>query len=191
VKFEDALADRLDKMAEENFELGMTYFRDGNFLLARHHFDMARDVWRDKPRCHIATMLVAYEMSDTNQAVNELMQALRMAKTLDDLKIEDFLDKFYAGDDPDKKRQALSRTVDSVNMFAQAVKDAPAAPAANMLLAYYSWLNGDLVTAVSAADRASRALPDDAAEPVRRFRDMLVEKQRAAETGTTDQPAVK
>jgi hypothetical protein len=191
VRFEDVLANRLDRMAEENFELGMTYFREGDFLKARHHFDMAGNVWRDKPRCHIATMLVAYEMQDMNQAVNELMRALQMAKTLDDLKIEGFLDKFYVGDDTDKKRQALSRTVDSINMFAQSVKDAPAASAANVLLAYYSWLNGDLVAAASAADRALRTLPEATAEPVRRFRDMLVESQRAPETGTTAQPPGK
>ena len=192
VTFEDALANRLDKMAENNFEFGITYFRESDYPRARHYFDMARDVWHEKPRCYLALTLVAQEMGDTNQACIELMQALKMAKTLDDLRIDNFLDRFYAGDDLDKKRQALNGAVDQVNMKAQQMmKDTPAAAAWNLLLAYYSWLNGDLVTAVSAADKAARALPEGAAEPVARFRDMLVEEQRTAGTGATAQPAVK
>jgi hypothetical protein len=186
--FEDALADRLKKAAAQNFELGMTYFREGDWARARYHFDLTKDLWLDKSRPYVASMLVSFEMGDYHQSIAELLRALQLAKTLDDLRIEGFADKFFAGDDPETRRRALSRMVDSVNRFVLGAKDDSVW---KLLLAYCSWVNGDLAVAVSAADDAAQGAKEPYVVHVRRFRDMLAEEQRAAETAVTTQPVAE
>ena len=188
VRFEDAIAERLNKRAEEEFELGIAYFREGDLIQARDHFDLTKNLWLDQARPHVASMVVSFQAQNYYQAVNDELRALQLAKTLDDLRIDGFVDKFYSGSDPQKKQQAFNRTVELVNRM---VQGAPDTSLARVLLAHYSWVNGDLSTAVSAADAVARTAPEPNAGYVRKFRDMLVEEQQAGEAKATTQPAAR
>ncbi|HVP13461.1 MAG TPA: hypothetical protein VMV94_19970 [Phycisphaerae bacterium] len=186
LRLEETLQERINKTADDNFELGMSYCREGDLLRARYHFDLAKHLWLDKSRPRLACMAVAFESEDYFQATAELLQALRLAKTLDDLRIEGFADQFYPGNDPAEKRRALARTIDAVNRFVVATDNNPLA---KLLLAYYSWLNGDVGVAASTADAVSQAIPEPGAGYVRKFRDMLTEEQRPADTAVKTESA--
>jgi tetratricopeptide (TPR) repeat protein len=176
--YEDILETRLQEKAEQNFELGAAYFRSGEMLKARHHFELAGDVWLDKPQPYIAGMLASYELNDFNRAIGDLTRALELAKALDHLKIDDFLNKFYNGEDLAAQKAALGRAVDSVNLLVKSSGEAGGP--ANLLLAYYSWLNGDSITAAAAAESAARVFPEPTAKHIRKFHGWLLEEQQSA-----------
>jgi hypothetical protein len=179
VRFEVALADRLNATAARNFELGAACFRAGDLLRARYHFDLTKDLWLDQARPYVASMIVSFEVGDYNRSALELLRAFQLAKTLDDLRIDGFADKFLAGDDEEQRQRMLTRMVDTVNRFALTDREDPMP---KVLLAYYSWLNGDVSVAVATAEEAARGASEPKAGNIRKFHDMLAEEQRAATT---------
>ena len=80
--------------------------------------------------------------SDVTTAVTSLIHAIHRAESLADLRIE--WKEFYA------KEQDFQRVVNSVNVRAKS--GAGTNKSMNLLLAYYSFLNGDLKTAIAATE---------------------------------------
>lgn len=141
--YSDMLAARLQKKANDHFELGIAYFKAEQFLKARQHFQLARQINADHPKSYLAEMIVSYHRKDFNTAVINLEFALNRASSLNDLKID--WQEFYSS------KQDFQRVVDSVSLLANLPK---APPNLSLMLAYYTWLNGDLNTAISLAQSA-------------------------------------
>jgi tetratricopeptide (TPR) repeat protein len=159
----------LDGKADENFELGIAYFRNGDHRRAKHCFRVVKTLEGDRPRAFVADVFVAYETRDYNRAVLSLRRALERSEALSDLKIDGFIDRMYQGS-PEEKRRAFRRTVESVNLD---VKSRPGAPRLNLLLAYFAWLNGDVATAISAASLAESVMGERERPVVATFRQRL------------------
>jgi tetratricopeptide (TPR) repeat protein len=171
-EFEDRLLSRLEKKAEDRFELGAAYFRSGDLIKARNCFEIVRHIQRDRPRGYAADVLVSYDRGDYNRAILSLWRALERIGTLEDLRIDRFIETFYDGADFAAKERVFKRTVESVNLF---VKSSPAAPHMNLLLTYYAWLDGDLGTAIAAAEIAMERTKEPIAQYAERFLRLLIE----------------
>ncbi len=177
------LEDRLARKADELFDRGMAYFRNQDLHSARDCFGIVRDLERDRPRAYIADLLVAMGKRDYNRATVSLIRAVDRSETLDDLRIDGFLEKFYAyGEEGDLRsaKREYQRLVDSMNHLA---KSNPSARHLSALLAYVRWLNGDLDTAISAARAAEEKsvdLEEEASHaPFRKFSRLLSESRDA------------
>ena len=138
------LSKRLEEKADHYYALGVAYFREGEFPKSRDYFQLVRQLEGDHPRAFVAIVLVSVHRDDINTAVMSLIRAIRRAKSLDDLRIE--WKDFYA------KEQNFRRVLDSVNLRAKS--GAKANKALNLMLAYYSFLNDDLNTAIAEAKAA-------------------------------------
>jgi tetratricopeptide (TPR) repeat protein len=177
IAFEIDPAVRLAKKADECFELGIAYFRNRDLIKARNYFERVRDLQRDRPRAFIADVFVAYDKGDYNRALLSLLRALERAETLEDLKLDRFIERLYKGDDYEEKQRAFKRTVESVNLF---VNSRANAPLMKVLLAYYAWLNGDLSTAIAAAEIAAGSAGDQPVPQIEKFRKLLIEAKDGA-----------
>lgn len=176
-EFETDPAVRLAKKADEYFELGIGYFRNRDLIKARHCFERVKDLQRDRPRAFIADVFVAYDKGDHNRALLSLLRALERAETLEDLKLDRFIERLYKGDDYEEKQRAFKRTVESVNLFVNSRKSTPLM---KVLLAYYAWLNGDLNTAIAAAEIAAGGAGDQPVPQIEKFRKLLIEAKDGA-----------
>lgn len=176
----DVLAARLEAKGEEHFHLGLANFRAGEFVQARHHFEMARDVWPERPQPRLGCVFASHQVGDYNRATYELVRAVENATSLNDLRIQGMPGQFWPGSDEAAARTAFRRTVNAINL---SVKSKGSATPASILLAYYAWLNDDRSTALSAAEAAIEAFPEPQASTVRRFRDWL--KEEGSATGST------
>lgn len=142
-QFLDGLTSDLSTKGDEYFEIGVAYFRNGDYLRAKDYFEMDREIHRHGVRAYTADVLTAGEKRDINRAYTSLMLAIRRAEKLEELALRK--EDFYA--DPIK----FDRTLSLMNVMVNQGSDQPATHA---LLAYYSWLNGDEATARASADRA-------------------------------------
>lgn len=151
------------KNAQKYYELGVQAFRSGDYIRAGSYFDLDRDIHYDQARPYMAGVLTAYQHQDLHQAYNLLKSGIKRAKSLDDLK----LDRNVFFEDP----REFTRALNNINIWAKSQQDAPAP---SIVLAYYSWLNGDHATALDAVDAAMKCTssPEDA-ELFQRFRDLL------------------
>jgi len=178
----DVLARRLEAKGEEHFQLGVAYFRSSDFQTARYHFELARDACPDRPRAYLAHMFACVQTKDSNEAMNELIRALGLAKSLEDLRIEGFPERFWPGEDEKAARVAYQRAVQDLNL---ASRRSEGPSLTNLFVAYWAWLNDDINLARSAAESALEVAAEGPHEaPIRRFRDWLTEAQApAAESG--------
>ncbi|RIK64780.1 MAG: hypothetical protein DCC65_13785 [Planctomycetota bacterium] len=128
--FLDELSGGLSSKGDEYYEVGMAYFRNGDFVRAKNYFELDREIHRQHVRPYIADVLTASE--------------IRRAQRLEELAVD--RESFFP--DPVK----FDRTLSLMNVM---VNQAPDQPATHALLAYYSWLNGDTATARSSAERAA------------------------------------
>ncbi|MFH1417720.1 MAG: hypothetical protein ABII12_05465 [Planctomycetota bacterium] len=179
--YEDLLAARLERRAAEAFDLGAAYYRTGDFSRARHSFDMAQQVWSDKAQPYLGAMLTSYRMGSYHRATTELVNAIERMQTLDDLKIEGFIERFFEGEGLSAKQAEFRKIVDSANVFVAATQGS-ARP--NLLLAYFAWMNGDLGTAIAAAEIAPEGYREEQQEHIRRFHELLIQEQQTAATRT-------
>lgn len=173
---------RIAKQADDYFELGAAYFRNRDLFNARHCFEQVADLQPDSPRARIADVFVAYENSDYHRAVASLLLALNQGQSLDELRIDGFIEKFFEGDDLEAKQRAFGRKVEAINLLAQSQPDAPLV---NLLLGFFAWLNGDLGTAITAVEIAEKALDKALVPRVERFRRLLIQAKKAASTSTS------
>lgn len=142
--FLDEMSGGLSSKGDEYYEVGMAYFRNGDFLRAKNYFELDREIHRQHVRPYVADVLTASEKRDMNRAYTSLMLAIRRAQKLEELGV----DRASFFPDPVK----FDRTLSLMNVM---VNQAPDQPATHALLAYYSWLNGDTATARSSAERAA------------------------------------
>lgn len=151
-EFLDTLSDRLKDKGDEYFEVGQAFFRNGDYVKAKSYFEMDREINRYKSRPYVADALTAGETRDINRAFTSIMLALRRAEQPSDILVNKA--DFYGGDN------RLDRTVSLINVM---VNQSPDLPAMHLLLAFYSWINGDTSTARSSASRAAALAPSPAA----------------------------
>ncbi|MCG8405593.1 MAG: hypothetical protein MI923_10390 [Phycisphaerales bacterium] len=186
--YTDLLVARLRKKADDYFDLGITYFREKEYLKSRQHFELAQQVDQDHPRTYLAKMIVSFQRGDLNIAIVSLKHGIDRAESLDDLRID--WKRFYATE------QEFQRLVDSASLLANSPK---VSPGVKLLLAYYTWLNGDLQTAISVAESAERQaeadrkassteqtnLVDEARGDKKRFSQLLIEARDRPQVSTT------
>lgn len=150
------LSERLEEKADAYYRLGIAYFREGQYPRSRDYFQLVRQLENDHPRAFVAIVLVSLQGEDINTAVTSLVHAIRRAESLADLRIE--WEEFYT------KEQNFQRVVNSVNLMAKS--GAGTNKALNLMLAYYSFLNGDLNTAIAEAKAAEEKAMSGAPEKV-------------------------
>ena len=159
----DQLFEPAGNRADKYFELGVQSFRKKDYLRAASYFDLVQDIQYDQARPFLAGLLTSYQHQDMNQAYNMLRSGLKRAASADDLRIDRNL--FF------EDAREFTRAVNDITIWA---KSQPNSPAANVMLAYYSWLNGDHATAVDALDTAINvvAIPEEG-ELFQKFRDLI------------------
>lgn len=176
-QYTSVLTQRISKKADEYFELGAVYFRNGNYLRSREYFKLVHQLEHDRPRAYVADVLASYEQKDLNTTLTSLIYAIESAKSLDSLKLD--RRRFYPSD------LRFQQVVDSVVILA---KSANSNRETSLLLAFYAWLNGDLNTGITAADDLIRILEKDEDSAhradklltlVKRFRSFLIEARDA------------
>lgn len=159
----DLLFESSPNKADKYYELGVQAFRKGDYISAASYFDLDRDLHYDQARPYLAGLLTAYQHQDFHQAYNLLRTGLKRAKSLDDLKLD--RNVFF------EDLRDFTRAVNDINIWAKSQQDVPAP---SIILAYYSWLNGDQATAIDAIDAAIKCTqaPEEA-EIYQKFRDLL------------------
>lgn len=160
----DALEQRLARLADGYFDNGTQAFTKGKFIQAKNYFDLVRELEPTKTRSYIAMALVATQRTDFATAWWNILQAIDIADDADDLRID--LNRFFkSAEDSRRTREAINRAALSY----------PDVGTISGMLAYYSFLNGDLGTAADAAANAEKNTPSAAAEPIKKFRGMLAQ----------------
>jgi tetratricopeptide (TPR) repeat protein len=177
----DRMADDIKQQAEEYFELGLANYRAGRLNEAADCIALVKEIERDSPRGFIADVFIAQSSQCYFRAIMSLHRAIQNAKSLDDLKIDRFIERMYPGDEVDDQRRAFRREVEVLNLL---VNQNPEISQPFILLAYYAWLNGDFGTAVSAAEKAERGSAPDFAQVAARFRKLLQEADRGPPTSS-------
>jgi hypothetical protein len=153
----------LRQPTSDYYAMGLAKFRDRDFIGASGYFDLDSDAHYDQARPQVAGMIAAYKNTNVFQAYFRLLAAIRRAKNLDDLKI----DKASFFPDP----RDFERTLNDINIWA---KTFPDSTGANMILAYFSWLNGDRTTMLSSVDAAIQHVSAPEEEAMcRKLRDLL------------------
>jgi len=170
--YDEFLAARLRAAAEENFETGTAYFRARDYAMARHRFEQAQQVMQDNPRPYLGDALASVELNDHARACYKLIQAFRFARSLQDLKLPDFINAFYEGEGLADKKQEFGYSVDRINLLA---KTRPESANLSLLLSYYAWLNDDWSTAISTSQASAARFEEPFSSRILQFHDMLVE----------------
>lgn len=168
-KYQDAIVARLKAKADEYYETAMTAFRKGQNIQAKNYFELVREVEPDATRSYLGSVFVFMHKDDFLQASGILLRALDIMQSLDDVRVD--TTRFY------KAQEEFNRRVERVNYFAQKNKDNSAL---TMMLAYYSWLKGDVGTAIDAAASAEKNLPAPANAPIKKFRELLIQQRTLA-----------
>lgn len=167
----EGLETLLNRRAEELFELGLSYFRHRDWGEADRCFTIVRILEHDRPRGYVADVFVSFQKQYYARAMASLLRALQLADTSDDLKIAQFVERMYEGENAEAKRREFLRTVEAANMLAVINPDVMHV---SLLQAYFSWLNGDLGTATGALNRAAKSVEDETvAQRLEKFRTML------------------
>lgn len=144
LNYSSRLSAQLEEKADRYYRQGVASFREGQYPRSRDYFQLVRQLEDDQPRAFVANVLVSLQGSDVNVAVTSLIHAIDRAESLDDLMVE--WKEFYV------KEQDFRRIVNSVNVLAKSGDGTN--KAMNLMLAYYSFLNGDLNTAIATAELA-------------------------------------
>lgn len=144
LNYSSRLSAQLEEKADQYYRKGVESFREGQYPRSRDYFQLVRQLEDDRPRAFVANVLVSLHGSDLNIAVTSLIHAIRRAESLADLKVD--WKEFY------DKEQDFQRIVNAVNVKAKSGDGTN--KAMNLMLAYYSFLNGDLNTAIATVELA-------------------------------------
>lgn len=163
-RIDQILGNRHENRSDEYFQKGLKFFRQGDFIQAESYFDIDADLNYKDARPHTAGAIAAYQNKDINQAYFRLMTAISRAKTLDDLRLD--VNAFYPN------HRDFERTLNAVNIWAKSLADRPGP---NMILAYFSWLNGDRSTSLAAVEVGIQhpGSPDEGLV-CQKFRDLMM-----------------
>lgn len=167
--YQRAILQRLQEKSDEFFDRGAAAFKNGQLINARNYFDLVREVEPDKTRPYLANVFVAVQKGDYLTAHGNLIRAMDIMHDIEELRMEPT--KFY------KAAEDLKRRTETINLIAQRN---PSSPIPSLVLAYYSWLNGDVGTAISAAASAEKNSPAPADVPVKKFREQLIRQRSTA-----------
>lgn len=182
-EYENLLVSDMQKKSDQVYELGWAYFREGRWSKAMDCFEMVMGYEPDRSRGYIADVWAAYQSNSYNRASFSLLRAMKHAQSLDDLRIDNFVDRLFTGETKELKEQEFKRTVESVSMLAAS---APEAVQANLLLSYFAWLNGDNATAIKAAGLVEQKVDPDYADGVGRFRRLLAEAVPSIDSASSE-----
>lgn len=162
-RIQSYLDDPTSQGKKSHFEIGVEYFRNGDYRLASSHFEVESELHYDQARPFVAGMLAAYSSEDFHRAYYRLMLAIRRAKTIDDLMIDK--NAFY------KTPREFDRALNDVNIWA---KSYPDTPGPSMMLAFFALFNGDRAMTLSSIDAAIKnaKTPEETAA-CQLFRDLL------------------
>ncbi len=160
---DDLMNDSIQVRMKDYYNLGVRQFREGDYIGARNYFDLDADIHYDQARPFVAGLLATFKNEDYNQAYHHLITALKRAKTLDDLRIDK--NAFF------KNPQEFEQTLNKINLWAKSV---PENASPSMMLAFFSWLNGDRATTLGAIDSAIQhsIYPEEVAI-FQKFRDLV------------------
>jgi len=176
------LSDHLKEKADQYYKTGLSYFRKGQYSRARDYFRLVRQLENDRPRAFVANVIASLQGNDLQSAIMNLVHAINRAESLADLRVE--LSEFYL------INQDFQRVLNAVNVMAKSGSGTN--KSLSLMLAYYSFLNGDMITAVAEAEAAEKQATKDArpgngpqltpserskdpfATAAKRFRDFLV-----------------
>lgn len=187
-RYEDELERILRKQEADYYARGVDYFRQGKMVRAADCFDVCRSHDRNNARYAVAGLIVAYERSNYNRAIVSLLTALRLAESLEDLRIPVEDDPstgvrgFYVSGD---RGGSFGSTVDRANVRAN-LTSGSSAGYAQLFLAFFAWLNGEVSTAIHAAEVAESELPKEQATVAKKFRELLIDERKAALSGSPD-----
>ncbi len=179
--YEDRLESRLSKKVDEYYRLGLFFFQQGQYVKAREYFELVAQQEPHKARAYVASVLVSYQRGDFSTATLNLVLALdeKRSKSLSDLWVDPL--RFY----PERRGFQTA-----FKQLSRATKSGASSAPAHLLFSYYAWLNGDINTAIGAAQMAEASLdaeisrkasdsgpiaPEDRATYAKRFRKMLIE----------------
>lgn len=185
--YEDQLKRSLRRQEADYYAKGVEYFRQGKLRQAAASFSSCKTLDGANARFYVANLVVDYERGNNNSAVIHLLKALRHAETLEDLRIvvEDAPSTgakgFYLRDD---RGSMFANTVDRANVSAN-LATGDGAGYAHLLLAFFAWLNGEVSTAIHAAELAEKSL--SAVEHVAiatKFRELLIDERITAIPGS-------
>ncbi len=172
--YQDLLATRLRTKADDYYELGASYLRNGEPSAAANCFEIVRGLESRGTRGFLADVFAAVQGERYNRALASLLKALQNAEKLEDLRIEGFLDLMFPGSDESVRRSNFRRTVDNMTALANA---SPDSPQANLLMAYFAWLDGHVATAITAAENAEKNMDSAYVPHIQKFRRFLTEAQ--------------
>jgi len=170
--YQDRLAARLRSKADDYYELGASYLRNAKPSAAANCFEIVRGLESRGTRGFLGDVFAAVQGERFNRAVSSLLKAFQNAEKLDDLRIDNFVDLMFPGADESARRGNFRRTVDNMTALANANPDSPQA---NLLMAYFAWLNGHVATAITAAENAERNMDSAYVPHIQKFRRLLAE----------------
>ncbi len=170
--YQDQLVSRLRTRADDYFELGASYLRHDEPIAVANCFEIVRGLESKGTRGLVADVFAAVRGESYNRAMTSLLKAIENAQSLDDLQIDQFIDFLYPGEDAATRRSNFRRMADTLT--AQANLN-PESALANLLMAYFSWLNGNIGTAITATENAERNLDATHVPHVQKFRQFLTE----------------
>jgi hypothetical protein len=167
--FQDAIEARLRASADEYYQKATDAFTKRQFIQARNFFGLVKDVEPDKTRAYLGTLFISVHKGDFFQAYGALLRAIDLADQLDELRVD--TNFFY------KNQEDFRRRVENLNLIAQRSRESDAA---QMLYAYYAWLNGDVGTAIDSAASAEKLAKGAVALTINKFREFLIQKRSVA-----------
>ncbi|MCA9254377.1 MAG: hypothetical protein KDA33_02015 [Phycisphaerales bacterium] len=153
----DRMMDRLEQKSSEAFRDCAAAFRAAmetddvekrnNFIAeARTNAEIVIQLEFDRPRGYLAEALIDYQSADFNAALVNLELGIRKADTIDSLDINA---KDFFG-----TSRAWEEMLDSIAQAANVSES----PRIHLMQSFLAYLNGDLITAQSAAERTIRGL---------------------------------
>ena len=178
--FLDLYQQELSRRADDYYEIGIAYFAAGEFAKAKSNFQMDREIHRDSARAYVADVFCALEQRDMNRARFSLIMSFKRAESPEGLRVD--ISRFY----PDPLK--FERTMNVLGVVESQSTDV-FGPA--LLLAYCSWVDGDLVSAQQymtkiLADPSLVSMNKDLADSVRRF-GRFIDEARSAPAGGVDE----
>lgn len=142
------LENSLGQQAADLYTLGRVYFHEREFVKAGHQFDMLKVLEESKPRPYIAATLAAVERRDFSTAMANLIKAIELSQSLQDLLFD--REAFYL------KAETFSQSLQGLN---QAVQRGEAGGRGGVLVAFYAMQRNDMNTAITAIESAERYTP--------------------------------
>ncbi len=191
----DNLEQQIRERSDQYLRMAKAYAMEKNYASAVQYLELYKGARPNDPMGDGAMAMLSYQMRDIHKAVFHVTMALKRMKTLDDLPLNW---RDYIADPNDFRAM--------VNQLSLVARGQYSTPQANLLYAYFQWLNDDhvgaivsLETVLVAFDAAAKVeeeetgqiSPIERAAYVRRFHDLLVARKNQSnpDSNTTAEPS--